>query len=382
MGPKKRVSAAAEAVKKPIQKPTSEPQLSEESLRPLPLILAPNSWTDEQEITLFKAIIKWKPAGMHKHFRMLSIANLMKNHGVADTHTNIPGIWKKLETLYLLEAVDDQEEAPDDGYESPAAVAEFELPFEYYDLKIERAWAAEPSPEAEDDASTKPSAPPTNRKAVTKTKKETKAEAAGRATKRRKVDEDEQKKADEDKEEPDSNGDETEEEASAPAQTTAAAKRKGRTTRGKSAGIGTAKSTPAPDSKEEDGRKKGKGKASTAAVAAAATAKAKQQTKRGRPANKKKEEEPKEETEDDETDEEEEGGSEEAEEEESAEEDGDSGEESDGEEEEEEEEESEEEPQSPASTRRSRSVASTRVTPKGKKAKAPKETVRRSTRKK
>ena len=45
---------------------------------------------------------------MHKHFRMLSIANLMKNHGVADTHTNIPGIWKKLESLYYLDAVDDQ----------------------------------------------------------------------------------------------------------------------------------------------------------------------------------------------------------------------------------------------------------------------------------
>jgi len=53
-------------------------------------------------------LIKINLLGMHKHFRMLSIAQLMKNHGVADAHTNIKGIWAKLNTLYNLEAIDDQ----------------------------------------------------------------------------------------------------------------------------------------------------------------------------------------------------------------------------------------------------------------------------------
>lgn len=38
----------------------------------------------------------------------------MKNHGVADEHTNIPGIWKKLHTLYNLEGLDEREDMPDD----------------------------------------------------------------------------------------------------------------------------------------------------------------------------------------------------------------------------------------------------------------------------
>ncbi|KAK6525687.1 hypothetical protein TWF281_010738 [Arthrobotrys megalospora] len=351
MGPKKKTGPAAETLKKAIR-PTSEPQPSDDFLRSLPP-QAPDNWTDEQEITLFKAIIKWKPAGMHKHFRMLSIANLMKNHGVADTHTNIPGIWKKLESLYYLDAVDEQEET-DDGYESPTT-ADFDLPDnDYYELKMDRRFATEPSPEPEDE---RPTTKAGSRKATAKPKKETKAET--RRGKRRKI---EEEKEEEEGEEENSEGDETEEEPAAPTP----AKRKGRTTRAKSAGTGTAKSTPAPEDKEEDTKKKGKGRAA---------AKPKpQQAKRGRPTTKKKEEEPEpepEEEEEDGTDEEGEGSEEEEE--------GDS-EEGSGEEEEESGEESA--PPSPASTKRSRSVASTRAPPKGKKAKVQKETVRRSSRKK
>ena len=47
---------------------------------------------------------------MHKHFRMLSIAEHMRNQGYMKNkyaHTNIPGIWRKLGTLYNLEALDE-----------------------------------------------------------------------------------------------------------------------------------------------------------------------------------------------------------------------------------------------------------------------------------
>lgn len=49
--------------------------------------------------------------GVHKHFRMLAIADYLKSQGYAPSsaeHMRIPGIWKKLGTLYNLEALDER----------------------------------------------------------------------------------------------------------------------------------------------------------------------------------------------------------------------------------------------------------------------------------
>ena len=48
---------------------------------------------------------------MHKHFRMIAISENLRNHGYTsarDDHTRIPGIWKKLNGLYNLEALDER----------------------------------------------------------------------------------------------------------------------------------------------------------------------------------------------------------------------------------------------------------------------------------
>lgn len=48
---------------------------------------------------------------MHKHFRMIAISENLRNHGYTspqDDHTRIPGIWKKLDNLYNLEALDER----------------------------------------------------------------------------------------------------------------------------------------------------------------------------------------------------------------------------------------------------------------------------------
>ncbi|KAF2430062.1 CT20-domain-containing protein [Tothia fuscella] len=71
-------------------------------------------WTDDEEILLFKSMIRWKPTGVHKHFRMLAISNALSSHGFTSSaapHTRIPGIWSKLSSLYDLEALDERENA-------------------------------------------------------------------------------------------------------------------------------------------------------------------------------------------------------------------------------------------------------------------------------
>ena len=50
-------------------------------------------------------------SGMHKHFRMIALSQHLRNHGfnpAKEPHTRIPGIWKKLGSLYNLEALDER----------------------------------------------------------------------------------------------------------------------------------------------------------------------------------------------------------------------------------------------------------------------------------
>ncbi|KAF2451033.1 CT20-domain-containing protein [Karstenula rhodostoma CBS 690.94] len=97
-----------------------------------------DAWADEQETQLFKSMMKWKPTGIHKHFRIISIHADLRSHGFAadDTpHTRIPAIWSKVASLYDLRALDEREDAytfsddpdpldPDEALTIP----DFELP--------------------------------------------------------------------------------------------------------------------------------------------------------------------------------------------------------------------------------------------------------------
>ncbi|KAL8772107.1 MAG: hypothetical protein Q9203_004762 [Teloschistes exilis] len=90
--------------------------------------------------------------GMHKHFRMMALSEHLRNRGCGmSEHTRIPGIWKKLDSLYDLEALDQRENhfIPADlieGDENGRSGHEFALPSEEFGIHMfERRLAPEGS---------------------------------------------------------------------------------------------------------------------------------------------------------------------------------------------------------------------------------------------
>jgi MRG-binding protein len=122
MGPRKRPRISQASTPQPKAAAEVTPTTTDNSPDKPDILKDP--WTDEEEILLFKSMIRWKPTGtlfnplsviwltlqgLHKHFYMIAIANALSSHGFASNHTRIPGIWAKLRTLYDLDALDERE---------------------------------------------------------------------------------------------------------------------------------------------------------------------------------------------------------------------------------------------------------------------------------
>ncbi len=131
-------------------------------------------WTVDQETQLFKAICRYKPAGLHKYCHIISITNALNNSPYSTGRLSPKQVWQKLETLYNLKGLDDIEDSypklsrrqsePTDESDWKA----FDLPWGTYgDLMLEHAGdtSRETSPshlsDFEDKDETSPSAEPT-----------------------------------------------------------------------------------------------------------------------------------------------------------------------------------------------------------------------------
>ncbi|KAK7892907.1 hypothetical protein LTR67_007144 [Exophiala xenobiotica] len=112
---------------------------------------SPSHWTDDQESALLQALVRWKPVGMHKHFRIIAIREHLLSQGVInaeDPHTTISGIWAKLSSLYDLSKLDEREDSVTDISDDPAKGSayfrDFELPHEdFEDLMWQKRLAPE-----------------------------------------------------------------------------------------------------------------------------------------------------------------------------------------------------------------------------------------------
>ena len=66
-------------------------------------------WTTENELKLFKAALKFKPAGVIKHFNMALIHNELVKGGMKEITPS--AIWDQLNLIYNLEAADKLEKS-------------------------------------------------------------------------------------------------------------------------------------------------------------------------------------------------------------------------------------------------------------------------------
>ncbi|KAJ3279459.1 hypothetical protein HK104_001454 [Borealophlyctis nickersoniae] len=116
----------------------------------------PVNWTPEMDIALFQAIARYRPVGVHKHFRMLNVQRFFNKH--TGLSLNLDQLWAHLGTFYDLDALDAMADESDDDITLDAArkrsgfpfkaYAEFNLPSdEFESIMIEQRRAESPVPD-------------------------------------------------------------------------------------------------------------------------------------------------------------------------------------------------------------------------------------------
>ncbi|KAG0358537.1 hypothetical protein BG005_002219 [Podila minutissima] len=116
-------------------------------------------WDETMEMALCYAAIKFKPVGMHKHFRMINLQRHFNK--ISPRQCTIAELWEKIGTMYNLQALDEreedveeeeEEEEEDDGRERDFSFKhseEFVLPLHEFDhmvTEVFREPSRNPSP--------------------------------------------------------------------------------------------------------------------------------------------------------------------------------------------------------------------------------------------
>ncbi|TPX65559.1 hypothetical protein SpCBS45565_g05069 [Spizellomyces sp. 'palustris'] len=116
----------------------------------------PVQWTPELEIVLFHALARFRPVGVHKHFRMLSVQRYFNKETGLDLTVN--QLWAHLSNYYDLDALDAMADETDDDITFEArrkrsgypfkVVAEFSLPTDDFEsIIVEHRKAVSPVPD-------------------------------------------------------------------------------------------------------------------------------------------------------------------------------------------------------------------------------------------
>jgi hypothetical protein len=88
-------------------------------------------WTYDLEIALFNALVNFRPIGIHKAMRLVSILNHVNSKaGPTDPVLTLQDIKDKLNELYDMEGLEEQEETEETDEDPSVQRTEFEFPFQ------------------------------------------------------------------------------------------------------------------------------------------------------------------------------------------------------------------------------------------------------------
>ncbi|RUS19313.1 chromatin modification-related protein EAF7-domain-containing protein [Endogone sp. FLAS-F59071] len=123
--------------------PEPEPELEPEPESESAFAPAKKEWDAFMEIALLNTLVKCKPIGMHKHFRMVMFQRLFNNESPVPCTAD--ELWEQLKNYYDLDMLDEHEEVDfDDDVSSQASTSsfnfrladEFTLPSDDYEQLI------------------------------------------------------------------------------------------------------------------------------------------------------------------------------------------------------------------------------------------------------
>jgi Chromatin modification-related protein EAF7 len=99
---------------------------------PVPAVDVPEPpWTYELEIALLEAIVSYRPVGLHKAMRLVSILNQVNSErSPGEPPLTMNDIRTKMSELYYISAIEEQEDSEDRATEDDKTFTEFQFPYE------------------------------------------------------------------------------------------------------------------------------------------------------------------------------------------------------------------------------------------------------------